>query len=51
MTKAALKAGLYLALTFAAGSAVGVFANRLYTSHGVSADSKPAVASMMRLLA
>lgn len=41
MTKAALKAGLYLALTFAAGSAVGVFANRLYTSHGVSADSKP----------
>ena len=41
MKKSALRAALYLALTFVAGSAVGVFGNRLYTGQGVSADVKP----------
>ena len=41
MKPSALRAALYLALTFAAGSAVGIFGYRLYTSHGVSADSRP----------
>ena len=41
MKRSALRAAFYLALTFAAGSAVGIFAYRLYTSLGVSADSRP----------
>jgi Spy/CpxP family protein refolding chaperone len=39
--KSAVRAALYLALTFAAGASVGVFGNRLYTGRGVSADSRP----------
>jgi Spy/CpxP family protein refolding chaperone len=34
----AVRAALYLALTFLAGSAVGIFGYRLYTGAGVSAD-------------
>jgi Spy/CpxP family protein refolding chaperone len=36
--QSALRAALYLALTFVAGAAVGVFGNRLYNGHSVSAD-------------
>jgi len=39
--QSALRAALYLALTFVAGAAVGVFGNRIYTGQGVSADVKP----------
>ncbi len=42
MKKSALRAALYLALTFVAGAAVGVFGNRLYNGHAVSADVRPA---------
>lgn len=37
MKTSSSKAILYLALTFAAGSAVGVFASRLYNAHSVAA--------------
>jgi Spy/CpxP family protein refolding chaperone len=39
--RSAIKAALYLALTFSAGAAVGVFGNRLYSGHSVSADVRP----------
>lgn len=41
MKKSALRAALYLGLTFVAGAAVGIFGNRLYMGQGVSADVKP----------
>ncbi len=50
MKQSALRAALYLALTFAAGSAVGIFGYRLYTTHGVSADSRPSRSGEYRKL-
>lgn len=41
MKTSSSKAVLYLALTFAAGSAVGVFGSRLYHAHSVSAVNPP----------
>lgn len=41
MRQSGVRAFLYLALTFAAGSAVGVFGNRLYTARTVSAVGRP----------
>ncbi len=40
MKQSALRAVLYLALTFSAGAAVGVFGQRLYSGHSVSADAR-----------
>ena len=40
MKPSAVRAALYIALTFSAGAAVGVFGNRLYSGHSVSADAR-----------
>ena len=48
MKQSALRAALYLGLTFAAGSAVGIFGYRLYTGQEVSADVRPARSSEYR---
>ena len=40
MKQSAVKAALYLALTFTAGAAVGIFGQRLYSGHSVSADAR-----------
>ncbi len=50
MKQSALRAAFYLALTFAAGGAVGIFGYRLYTTHGVSADSRPSRSGEYRKL-
>ncbi len=40
MKRSAVWAALYLALTFCAGAAVGVFGQRLYFGHSVRADAR-----------
>jgi hypothetical protein len=46
--QSAVRAALYLALTFFAGSAVGIFGYRLYTGQGASADVRPQRSSEYR---
>lgn len=48
MKQSAVRAALYLALTFFAGSAVGIFGYRLYTGQGASADVRPQRSSEYR---